>query len=82
MSRKFINAVWERYKPTSFYIMEGFDDCVIGFDFTNSKLVYSEGLILQELCKGMEFDDALDYYYFNIVDGMNDKVIICSTMGE
>ena len=82
MSREFINNIWERYKPTPLYIMEGFDDAVIGFDFTNSKLVYSETLILEQLSSKMTFDDALDYYYFNIIDTVKDKVILCSTMGE
>ena len=82
MSRQFINSINDRYQPNQFYVMEGFDDCVIGYDFTNSKLIYSETLLINQLCLTMEFDDALDYYYFNIIDTIKDKVIICSTMGE
>lgn len=82
MSKQFISNVWDRYKPNPYYIMEGYDDCVIGFDFTNSKLVYSETLILEQLSLVMDFDEALDFYYQNIINKICDKVIICSTMGQ
>lgn len=82
MSSQFISNLINRYRDLQFYVMDGFDDCVIGFDFTNCKLIYSETLILAKLSLQMEFDEALDHYYFNIVGTTKDKVVICSTMGE
>jgi hypothetical protein len=82
MSKEFINSVYERVKPTTFYIMDGYDDCIIGYDFTNGKLVYSETLILEQLTTSMSFDEALDYYAYNILDTYANRVIINSTLGE
>lgn len=81
MSKEFINQIKEKYNPTNCYTLDGFDDCIIGYDFTNSKMIYSETLILQQLCTTLAFDEALEYYYFNIVHSV-DKVTICSTFGE
>ncbi len=82
MSKEFINSVYKKVKPCSFFIMEGYDNCVIGYDFTNDKLVYSETLILKQLMLIMDFDEALDYYGYNILDTYANKVIISSTFGE
>lgn len=82
MSKEFITNVYDKVKPNTFFIMDGYDDCVIGYDFTNGKLVYSETLILEQLLLTMPFDEALDFYGYNILDTYSSKVIICSRFGE
>ena len=82
MSKEFINQVIEKFQPIDCYTLDGFDDCIIGYDFTNNKIVYSETLIIEQLCCRLEFDEALEYYYFNIVESIPNKVTICSTFGK
>lgn len=48
--------------------MDGFDDCAVGLVSNGSdyQVVYSEEAIINKLCKDMDYDDALEYYSFNI----------------
>jgi hypothetical protein len=82
MSKEFIENIIERYEIEKVYVITGYDNCVIGFDFSNTKFIYCENKILLELCKEMEYDDALDFYYYNIIDLGVNEVIICSTLGN
>lgn len=53
-------------------ILEGFDDCVIGIseEFGNGpRLIYSKNKIIQKLMVGIDYEEALDYYYYNILGG-------------
>lgn len=45
---------------------DGFDDCVIG-STTDGKVVYDAGkIIYQMVSEGMEYEEALEYFYYNI----------------
>jgi len=53
-------------------ILEGFDDCIIGIseEFGNEpRIVYSKNKIIQKLMVGIDYEEALDYYYYNILGG-------------
>lgn len=53
-------------------ILEGFDDCIIGIseEFGNGpRIVYSKNKIIQKLMVGIDYEEALDYYYYNILGG-------------
>lgn len=53
-------------------ILDGFDDCVIGIseEFGNGpRLIYSKNKIIQKLLVGIDYEEALDYYYYNILGG-------------
>jgi len=40
----------------SFLIYDGFDDCIIGFERSTFKIVYSESKILEKLVNELEYD--------------------------
>lgn len=53
-------------------ILEGFDNCIIGIveEFAvGQRILYSKEKIINELCKDMTLDEALEYYDFNILGG-------------
>jgi len=54
-------------------ILEGFDDCIIGVSESfgeEPRIIYSKKQIITKLMKDMSQEDAVDYYYYNIVGGM------------
>jgi hypothetical protein len=53
-------------------LREGFDNCIVGVteEFGNGiRILYSRDKILDSLQKDMSEEDALEYYYYNIVGG-------------
>ena len=53
-------------------LLDGFDDCITGVveEFGNGiRILYSRDNILESLQKDMSYEDALEYYYYNIVGG-------------
>lgn len=47
---------------------DGFDDAIIGVDVKDNRVIYSYGLILEQLMlQGMEYDEAIEYAEFNIL---------------
>jgi len=53
-------------------LLDGFDDCITGVveEFGNGiRILYSRDKILGSLQKDMSYEDALEYYYYNIVGG-------------
>ena len=54
-------------------ILEGFDDCIVGVSESfgeEPRIIYSKKQIITKLMKDMSQEDAVDYYYYNIVGGM------------
>jgi hypothetical protein len=52
--------------------LDGFDDCIVGIteEFGGGiRLLYSRDKILESLQKDMSEEDAIEYYYYNIVGG-------------
>ena len=49
-------------------IASGFDDCLIGLTFRGDKLValYSADSAIAKLSQDMSYDDAVQYFLFNI----------------
>jgi hypothetical protein len=53
-------------------ILEGFDDCIVGISEEFGKgprLIYSKNKIIHSLMVGIDYEEALDYYYYNILGG-------------
>lgn len=50
---------------------EGFDDAIVGsgYKFHSFSVVYSKRKIIEILCKDMDYDEALEYFDFNISGG-------------
>lgn len=62
-----LNRIVERYSDEEFLKADGFDDAIIGVDETSMRLIYSIRLCIAILvCDGMSYDDAVDYFQFNV----------------
>lgn len=61
----------ERFDASEMMFADGFDDCIIGVSERcgqSSTVVYDIDKVLAHLiADGMTADEALEYYYFNIV---------------
>ena len=74
-----IDKILESYPDETFLKMEGFDDAIIGKDINTNKLIYSFTKCIQILIKDMVEEEALDYFYYNIVGsyvGENTPIIV------
>ena len=52
--------------------MDGYDDCIIGYTEplnATPQLVYSVDKILEQLRKDMSYDDAQEWFEFNMTSG-------------
>jgi len=57
------------YPEESFYIADGFDEAIIGFDEVERRLVYDMDIIIEILVlDGMTYDEAIEYYDFYILN--------------
>ena len=63
-----LQQIIELFPDDTFLKVDGFDEAIIGYEWNDYKLIYSQKKILEILCKDMSEDDALDYYYYNIAD--------------
>ena len=53
-------------------MLDGFDDCVVGVSESfgeEPRLIYSKIQIIKKLMENMTEDEAVEYYYYNIVGG-------------
>jgi hypothetical protein len=74
-----IDKIMESYPDETFLKMDGFDEAIIGKDINSNKLIYSFTKCIQILIKDMVEEEALDYFYFNIVGsyvGENTPIIV------
>ena len=68
MSSSKLKKILELYPDDTFVIADGFDDAIIGVDDNNLKIVYDIDEVINILIRdGMEVDDAIEYYEYNIV---------------
>jgi len=61
-----LDKIIEHYYEEDLLKADGFDDAVIGIDYVNMRLIYSVKKVLDILSKDMSFEDALEYFEFNI----------------
>lgn len=63
--------ILELYPDQEFLMADGFDDCVLGVMERIGMepiIVYDKEKVIQKLMEdGISEEDALDYYYFNII---------------
>jgi hypothetical protein len=73
-----LENILENYPDEGFLKADGFDDAIIGFDDKQMRLIYSMKKVIEILEKeGMNNEEALDYYYYNIHGAyMGDKTPI------
>jgi hypothetical protein len=57
----------DRMPDETFMFADGFDDAIIGLCEVTNRVIYSTKKIIEILIEeGMEYDDALDHFGFNI----------------
>jgi hypothetical protein len=60
----------DRMPDETFMFADGFDDAIIGLCEVTNRVIYSTKKILEILIEeGMEYDDALDHFGYNITGG-------------
>lgn len=45
---------------------DGYDEAIIGVDSKTGRLIYSINKCIDILCKEMDHDEAVEYFYFNV----------------
>ena len=71
------NRIFEQYPEDEFLIADGFDDAIIGVDDKSMKIIYSVSKCVEILMKDMNYDDALEYFDYNVRGSyMGDKTPI------
>ena len=68
MLEKIINA----YPDETFLKADGFDNCIIGVDEKNNRLIYSVAKCIETLKAEMSTGDAIEYFNFNIAGAGGD----------
>lgn len=62
-----LDKIIQDYPEEAFYILDGFDNAIIGFDQNARRLVYDMELVIDILVlDGMDYDAAVEYYDFKI----------------
>lgn len=53
----------------SLLFLDGHDNAIVGLgrQFNNYAVVYNQNIVISNLCKSMSYEDALEFYDFNIV---------------
>jgi hypothetical protein len=62
-----IKEIIAHYEEETFLVLDGFDKAIIGVDEKNMLLIYSVKKCLKILEKEMSNEDAIDYFYYNVV---------------
>ena len=74
-----LDEIIDNYSDCELLIVDGFNNAVIGIatDFTEPRLVYSVTKCLDILIKDMNYEDAMEYFTYNVSGGwVGDKTPI------
>lgn len=75
MKRTILDDILEQYPDETFLKADGYDDCIIGYDFGTGvspmRLIYSVRKILDQMIQedGMDEMDAIEYFEYNMRGG-------------
>jgi hypothetical protein len=47
---------------------DGFNDAVIGIDYSSKRLIYSITACVKILCRDMSEEDAVECFFFNVAE--------------
>jgi hypothetical protein len=61
-----LSKIIESYPDEEILCADGFDDAVIGIESSTMRLIYSTRLCIAILCRDMSFEDAVDYFAYNV----------------
>jgi len=81
MSR-LLQDIVDTYRDEEILKADGFDDAVIGIEESSMRLIYSVEKCITILMKEMSFEDAFDYFNYNVLGAwVGDKTPIwCEDM--
>lgn len=61
-----LSTIIENYQEETFLTADGFNDAIIGLDDSSMRLIYSVKKCLEILMNDMDYDEALEYFDFNV----------------
>ena len=61
-----LERILQEYDGEELLIADGFDDAVIGIDYSSKRLIYSITACVKILCRDMSEEDAVEYFFFNV----------------
>lgn len=61
-----LTGIIECFQDDEILKADGFDEAVIGIEHRTMRLVYSSAKCIDILCREMDYDDAFDYFKFNV----------------
>ena len=61
-----IKAILDSFPDENFLKADGLDEAIIGVDDKSMRLIYSKSKCIEILAKDMGYEDAVDFYYFNV----------------
>jgi hypothetical protein len=62
-----LRDIIEFYDEETFLVLDGFDKAIIGVEEKNMLLIYSVRKCLKILEKQMSEEEAIEYFYYNVV---------------
>lgn len=72
-----LEKILEAFPEETFLKADGLDHAVIGMEYRSMRLIYSQAKIIQILMEEMTYEDAVEFYEFNIAGSyMGDKTPI------
>jgi len=61
-----LEKIFDMYPDEEFLKADGFDEAIIGVDVNELRLVYSVSKCLEILADDMTFEEALEYFEYNV----------------
>lgn len=62
-----LDKIIKAFPEEQFIKADGFDEAIIGIEYSKMSLVYSVGKAIQILCRDMSEEDAWEHFGFNVV---------------
>lgn len=73
-----LEQITKLFPDETFLTIEGFDEAIIGYEWNEFRLIYSQSKVIEILCREMNEEDALNYFYYEMADADGEKTPIFS----
>jgi len=61
-----LERILQEYQDEEILIADGFDEAVIGIDYSSKRLIYSISGCISVLCREMSEEDAVEHFFYNV----------------
>lgn len=61
-----LERILEEYNDEDILKADGFDDAIIGIDYSTKRLIYSISGCIRILSREMSEEDAVEYFFYNV----------------